>query len=226
MQSLFRSRAEGDLVVAVAATGMGLHVVGVVVRVGASRVRAHQPHAGAAGEGHGEVVAIDDRDVVEVLAAADGELGQRQRRLPRQRAGQRAAAVARLAAPAVAVEGAAGAAPHAAGAGAGRHVDGPRPARVQLRAPAHRGGRGPHGEPAVVGDGEGGGVGAHASQGGGQEQQEDRGRGGGGHCWCSALFLVESKQYSSYRARLLTLAAAKVERNACAFIVGDTVARV
>ena len=97
---------------------MGLHVVGVVVRVRAPRVPAHQPDAGAAREGHADVEAVDDRDVVEVLAAADGELGQRQRRLAGQRAGERAAAVARLAAPAVAAEGAARASPDAAGAGA------------------------------------------------------------------------------------------------------------
>ena len=122
------SRAEGDLVVAVAAAGMGLPVGRIVVCVRAARVPAHQPDAGAAGEGHADVEAVDDRDVVEVLAAADRELGQRQWRLAGEGAGERAAAVARLAAPAVAVEGAARAAPDAAGAGAGRHVDRPRPA--------------------------------------------------------------------------------------------------
>jgi len=99
------SWAEGDLVVAVAAAGMGLGVVvGKEVGVGAAGAATVEGHAGAAGESHGEVVAVDNRDVVEVLAAADGELGQRHGRLPGQRARERAAAVARLAAPAAAVE--------------------------------------------------------------------------------------------------------------------------
>jgi len=175
------SRAEGDLVVAVTATCMGLHVVRLVVRIGAARVPAHQPHAGAAGEGHADVEAVDDRDVIGVLAATDRELGQRHGRLPGQGAGERAAAVARLAAPAVAVEGAARAAPHAAGAGAGGDEQAPRLPRVQPPAPAHWGGCWPHREAAVVPDGEGGGARA-GHRGGGKDQQEDRGR--GGRHWC------------------------------------------
>jgi len=144
-----------------------------VVRVGAARVPAHQPHAGAAGEGHADVEAVDDRDVIEVLVATDRELGQCHGRLPEQGAGERATIVARLAAPAVVVEGAARAAPHAARAGAGGDVDGPRPALVQLRAPAHGRRRRPHREPAVVLDGEGRRAGAGCE--GGDQEQEDRG---------------------------------------------------
>jgi hypothetical protein len=151
------SRAEGDLVVAVAAAGMGLGVVaGKQVGVGAAGPAAVEGHAGAAREEHGQVVAVDHRDVVEVLAAAaaDGELGQRHGRLPRERAGECAAAVACLAAPPAAVEGAPRAPPHPAGLGPRRHVHGSRLPGVKLRAAAHRGGRRPHRRAAVVGDGE------------------------------------------------------------------------
>ena len=86
--------------------GLGV-VVGKEVGVGAAGAATVEGHAGAAGESHGEVVAVDHRDVVEVLAAAERELGQRHGRLPGEREGERASAVARLAAPAVAIEGAA-----------------------------------------------------------------------------------------------------------------------
>ncbi|CAL4897492.1 unnamed protein product [Urochloa decumbens] len=173
------SWAECDLVVAVAAASMGL---GVITRkqvcVGATGAPAHQANAGAAGEGHANVIAIDHGDVVEVLvaAAAYGELGQRHRRLPGERAGECAGAVAGRAPPAVAVEGAPRAAPHPAGARAGRHAEGPCSAGVELRAPADWGGRRPHGESAVVSYREGGRVGTGCSK-GSEEQEEDRGRG-------------------------------------------------
>jgi len=186
-----RSRAEGDLVVAVAVAGMRLGVVaGKQVCVGAARPAAVERHAGAAGESHGEVVAVDDGDVVEVLAAADGELGQRHGRLTGERAGERAAAVARLAAPAAAVEGAPRAAPDTAGAGAGGHVDGPCLPRVQLRAAAHWGRRRPHRRAAVVGDGECRRSRA-GSQGGEEEQADDWGRcSPGRHGCCLWMFYV------------------------------------
>nr|TKW29775.1 hypothetical protein SEVIR_3G417800v2 [Setaria viridis] len=159
------SWAEGDLVVAVPGAGMELLVVlREEVGLGAPGARAHDAVAGAAGEGHGEVVAVDHRDVVEVLGAAEGELGQRHGRLPGEGAGERAAAVAGRAPPAVAVEGAPRAAPDPAGAGAGGHAEGPRLARVELPAAADGGGRWPHRGAAVVGDGEGG-----------EEKEEDRG---------------------------------------------------
>lgn len=62
--------------------------------------------------------------------------------------------------------------PHPAGAGAGRHAEGPRPARVELRAAADGGGRWPHREAAVVSHGEGGRVSAGCK--GGDEKEEDR----------------------------------------------------
>jgi hypothetical protein len=180
------SRAEGDLVVAVAAAGMGLGVVaGKQVGVGAAGPAAVEGHAGAAREEHGQVVAVDHRDVVEVLAAAaaDGELGQRHGRLPRERAGECAAAVARLAAPAAAVEGAPRAPPHPAGLGPRRHVHGPRLPGVKLRAAAHRGGRRPHRRAAVVGDGECGRprTGGHQGR---DEEQEGRGSSSPGRHGC------------------------------------------
>ena len=92
--------------------------------------------------------------------------------LPGEGAGERAGAVAGRAPPAVAVEGATRATPHPAGAGAGRHAEGPRPARVELRAAADGGGRWPHREAAVVSHGEGGRVGAGCK--GGDEKEEDR----------------------------------------------------
>lgn len=157
-----RSWAEGDLIVAVAVARIGLTVVGLVVRVGAAGVPAAQRHATAAAEIHGHVVAVDHRDVVVVVgaAAADGELGQRRRRPAREAAGERAAAIAGLAAPAAAVEGAARAAPHPAGACAGGHAECPRLVRVEPHAAAHGDGRRPHGVAASVGDSEGGRVGA------------------------------------------------------------------
>ena len=151
--------------------GLGV-VVGKEVGVGAAGAATVEGHAGAAGESHGEVVAVDHRDVVEVLAAADGELGQRHGRLPGQRARERAAAVARLAAPAAAVEGASRAAPHPAGLGPRRHVHGPRLPRVQLRAAAHGRGRRPHRRAAVVGDRECG-RSCAGRKGSEQEQAED-----------------------------------------------------
>jgi len=170
------SRAEGDLVVAVGGAGVGLPVRGLVVRVGAAGVPAHQAHAGAAGEGHADVEAVDHRDVVRVHGAADGELGQRHRRLPGEGAGEGAAAVAGRAPPPPAAEGAPRAAPHPAGLGAGGHGDGPGPTRVELRAPAHGGRRRPHREAAPVGDGEGGRATA-GHEGGEEEEDDDRGAG-------------------------------------------------
>ena len=178
--SLIDLWAEDDLVVAVAAAGVCLGVVfGEEVSIGAAAVPAGDRHAGAAGEAHGQVVAVDHRQVVEVLAAADGELRQRQRRLPGERARQRAAAVAGgAAATAGAVEAAARAAPHPAGACPGGHVDGPRITRAQLPAAAHRRRRRPHRERAPVGDGEGRRVGAAGGEGRHQDDDEDSGRSG------------------------------------------------
>jgi hypothetical protein len=179
---LARSRAEGHLVVAVATAPMVLGVIaGIEVGVGAARGAAVQVLAVAAGEVHGQVVPVDHGDVVVVVgpAAADGELGQRQGRLPGQGARERAAAVARRAAAAAgAVEGAAGAAPDPAGLGASGHLEGPRLARVELPAAAHGGGRRPHCVAAVVFDGEGCRAGAGGE--GREEEQEDRGGGGRG----------------------------------------------
>lgn len=72
------SRTEGELVVAVAAAPRGLGtVVRKPVRVGAGGARAHETSTGAAGEGHRQVVAVNHGDVIEILGAADAELGQR-----------------------------------------------------------------------------------------------------------------------------------------------------
>jgi len=168
---------------------MGLRVISrVEVRVRAARATAVQIHAGAAGEVHGQVVAVDHRDVIVIVGAvgvADGELGQRQWRLPGQGAGEGTAAVAGGAVPtAAAVEGAAGAAPDPSGLGAGGHVDGPRLPRVQLRAAADRGCRWPHRVGAVVLDGEGGCTGA--TDHGGEEEEDPRGR-RGRHGYCSSV---------------------------------------
>ncbi|OEL16252.1 Thaumatin-like protein [Dichanthelium oligosanthes] len=73
---------------------------------------------------------------------------------------ERAGAVTGRAVAAAAVEGAAGAAPDPAGGGSGAYVEGPRLARVELRAAADGKSRRPHCEAAVVGDLEGGRVGA------------------------------------------------------------------
>ena len=186
------SRAERHLIVAVATAAMGLRVViRVEVCVGAARATAMQVHAGAAREVHGQVVAVDHRDVVVVVGTvgvADGELGQRQGRLPRQGAGEGPATVARLAVPtAAAVEGAAGAAPDPAGLGARGHVDGPRLPRVQLRATAHRGRRWPHCVGAVVLDGEGGRAGATDH---GNEEEKDRRGGPGRHWYWSSVRII------------------------------------
>jgi hypothetical protein len=170
------SRAEDDLVVAIAVARTGLRVVGLVVRVGAAGVPAPEGGAGAAREVHGQVVPVDHRDVVVVVvaAAADGELGQRRRGLPGQAAGVGASAVARRAAAPAAAEGAAGAAPDPASAGPGLHVDSPRRARVQLRAAADRDACWPHREPAVVSYRERGGAGACGEA--SEQEEEDGGR--------------------------------------------------
>lgn len=170
------SWAEGDLVVAVAVARMGLGVISrVQVGVAAAGAPALQADARAAGEVHGQVVAVDYRDVVVVVAVAadDGELGQRRGRLPGEGAGVGTPAVAAVAVAPPAIEGAAGAAPDPA-AGAGRRVECPRPPRVELRAAAHRDGRRPHREPAVVPDGEGCGAGA-CGEGSDDEEEEDPG---------------------------------------------------
>ena len=66
------SWTEGELVVAVAAAPRGLGiVVRKPVRLRAGGARAHQASAGAAGEGHGQVVAINHGDVLEILGTAD-----------------------------------------------------------------------------------------------------------------------------------------------------------
>ena len=159
---------------------MGLGIIGrILVRVGAARVRAHQPNAGAAGEGHWLVVAINNRDVVVILrvaSATDGVLGQRCRRLSGERAGESTSAVAAVAVAASTVEGTAGAAPEPA-AGAGRHVDGPCLAWVQLRAPADRDACRPHCVTTIVLYGEGG-CACTGSEGG--EEEEDRGHASSG----------------------------------------------
>jgi len=96
----------------------------------AGGARAHQTNAGAAGEGHGQVVALNHRHVVEVLvaagaAAAEAELGQRRGWLAGDGAVEGTSAVAGAAVAVSADEGAVSAAPEPAG-GAGGHVDGPR----------------------------------------------------------------------------------------------------
>src|SRR4051812_46524169 len=63
------SRAEDDTEAPVAGARFGPHVIGLVVRVIASRVPAPERHAGAAGEVHGDVVPVDHRDVIVVLRA-------------------------------------------------------------------------------------------------------------------------------------------------------------
>ena len=67
------SWTEGELVVAVAAAprGLGIIVVRKPVRLRAGEARARQTSAGAAGEGHGQVVAINHGDVLEILGTAD-----------------------------------------------------------------------------------------------------------------------------------------------------------
>lgn len=177
------SWAEDDIEPPVAAASFGPDVVGLVVRVGAAGVAALNVDAGAAGEVHGEVVPVDDGDVVEVSVATEGELGQRQRGLAGQGAGERAAAVAGAASPAVAVEAAARAAPDPGGAGAVGDVEVPCLAAVELPPAAHRGGRRPHGEGAAVRDGEAPGA-SPRGQGRGQEEDERRRR--GGHCFLLA----------------------------------------
>lgn len=174
------SWAEGDLVVAIAPAGVCGHVVGVLVglRRRAAGIPALERVAGAAREVHGKVEAVDHRDVVEVLAAADAELGQRRWWPPGEGAGQLAAAVAGLAAPATAVEGAPGAGPYPAGLGARRHVDARRLPRAQREAPTHRDARRPNCEAAVVLDVEGGRAGTGGEN--GEEEEEHRGR--GRHC--------------------------------------------
>jgi hypothetical protein len=184
------SWAEGDLVaVVVAVASVGLGVIGrEEVGVGALVGLAHQVGPVAAREGQRHVEAVDDGDVVKVLAVADGELGQRQRRLPGQRARQSSAAVARLAPPGVAVEAAARAAPHPAGGRVRGDVQGPRLAGVQLPTAADRGGSRPHRVGAVVSDVER--RCARASREHGQQDDEDRGRSGCCHCFKLALLCL------------------------------------
>jgi hypothetical protein len=164
------SWAEGNLVaVVVAVASVVLGVIGrEEVGVGALVGLAHQVGPIAAREGQRHVEAVDDGDVVKVLAVADGELGQRQRWLPGQRARQRAAAVARLAPPGVAVEPAARAAPHPAGARVRGDVEGPRLAGGQLPTAADRGGSRPHRVGAVVSD-----VERRCARAGGEHGQDD-----------------------------------------------------
>jgi len=120
------SWTDGELVVAVAAAPRGLGiVVRKPVRLRAGGARAHQASAGAAGEGHGQVVAVNHGDVVEILGTADAELGQRRGWLPGHGAVEGAGAVAGVAVAASSHEGTAGAAPEPAG-GAGENIDGPR----------------------------------------------------------------------------------------------------
>lgn len=162
------SWTEGELVVAVAAapTGLGI-VVRKQVRGRAGGTRAHQTNAGAAGEGHGQVVTVDHRDVVEILGAADAELGQRRGRLPGDGAIEGASAVTGIAVAAASTtaEGAACAAPEPAGC-AGGHGDGPRLSWVQPLASAGRDDCWPHRVVTVVFDGEGGraGIGGQGSE--------------------------------------------------------------
>ena len=66
------SWTDGELVVAVAAAPRGLGIiVRKPVRLRAGEARARQTSAGAAGEGHGQVVAINHGDVLEILGTAD-----------------------------------------------------------------------------------------------------------------------------------------------------------
>jgi hypothetical protein len=112
----------------------------------AGGVRAHQTNACAAGESHGQVVAVNHRNIIEVSgagAAADGELGQRRGWLSRNGAVESSSSVSGVAVAASAAEGTAGTAPEPAG-GASGHVDGPRLSWVQLRASADRDGCRPH----------------------------------------------------------------------------------
>jgi len=96
-----------------------------LARCRAGWARAHQTNACAAGEGHGQVVAVNHGDVVEILGTADAELGQRRGWLPGHGAVEGASAVAGVAVAASSHEGTAGAAPEPAG-GAGENIDGPR----------------------------------------------------------------------------------------------------
>jgi len=179
------SWTEGELVVAVGAASMGLGILARKrVRLRASRAPAHQSNAGAAGEGHGEVVAVNHGDVVVILGAADAELGQRRRWLPGDGAVEGAGAVAGVAVAASAAEGTARASPEPAG-GACRHIDSPCLSWVQLRASADRDGGGPHRVVAVVFDGEGGGAGTGGE--GCEEEEENQGHGSGRHGCSSQL---------------------------------------
>lgn len=104
----------------------------------------------AAGEVHGQVEAVNQRDVLVVLGAttiAYSELGQRRQRLPRDIAGECTGVVVAASA---AIEGTEGAAQDPAGAVAGRHVECPRLAQVEPRAAANWDGRRPHHEAAAV----------------------------------------------------------------------------
>jgi hypothetical protein len=153
---------------------------------------APRPALGAPAGGqevHGHVEAVHEGDVEEVEAhvLVQPELGERVGRLPVPRALQHPAAVARRAvALAAAVERAPRARPHAPARRAGRHVDLPRLAVLQLLAAARWHGRGPHGELAVVGDGEGGRV---RGAGDGQEEEREEAQ-DGSHHFCPLNFFA------------------------------------
>jgi hypothetical protein len=172
---LIWSWTEGDLVVAVATAVEdpgGARVAGV----GAVGVPAPDRVAGAGGEVHGQVEPVHHRDVVVVdvpgVLRADGELGQRRRRLAGELAAQLARAVPGHAAPALSVvEDAAGARPDPHAGGAGGHGEHPRLAGVELDAAAHRDRGRPHREGAVVDDDHVG----RACAGRGEGHQEDGG---------------------------------------------------
>ena len=157
-------------------------------RCRAGWARAHQTNACAAGEGHGQVVAVNHRHVVEVSgagAATDAELSQRRGWLPGDGAVEGASAVAGITVAASATEGTVGAPPEPAG-GASGHLDGPRPSWVQLRASADRDGCRPHRVAAVVFDGEGGRTSTGSE--GCEDEEENRGHGSGRHGCSSQLF--------------------------------------
>jgi hypothetical protein len=119
---------------------------------GAARAAA-APGPAVGEEAHGHVEAVDEGDVeeVEVVELLQRVLRQRVGRAPVPSALQHAAAVPRAAAPAPArVELAPRARPDARGRRARGGRDPPALAAVQLPPAAHRHGRGPHGERALV----------------------------------------------------------------------------
>ena len=193
-------RAEDDLVVAVALAGAVLGLAGEVVAVGAARFPATDNGvgvaAGAAGEVHGSIEAVDDGDGVSVRHAVvvggpEDELSQRRRRLPGEVTAQGAAAVPRAAGAeaGVGVEGAAGAGPDPSGGAARgrRHPEGPRLAGREHRAAAAAAGRdcgGVHRVEAPVVDVEGGLTGTAGGE--GHEQDDDDQRDGSRSTHCAA----------------------------------------